>query len=164
MKTRGSSRSRKKNIEALSLRDVWRDVYNFDSDGGGEIEVLVRPGNRQEIAFKMKTSDRPFALIKIGDVTAWIRDELTGFDYVETLDTESFFKGLNEADSPINILMGSRTFYEGWDSNRPNVINFVNIGVGEDAKKFILAVGGRGAAHSILAGAAAAIRGALREL
>ena len=100
----------KEEIEALSVRDVWRDVYNFDSDGGGEIEVLVRPGNRQEIAFKMKTSERPFALIKIGDVTAWIRDELTGFDYVETLDTESFFKGLNEAESPINILMGSRTF------------------------------------------------------
>ena len=40
--------------------------------------------------------------------------------------------------------MGSRSFYEGWDSNRPNVINFVNIGVGDDAKKFILQAVGRG--------------------
>ena len=31
--------------------------------------------------------------------------------------------------------MGSRAFYEGWDSNRPNVMNFINIG-SRDAKKF----------------------------
>ena len=40
--------------------------------------------------------------------------------------------------------MGSRSFYEGWDSNRPNVINFVNIGTGEDARKFIIQSVGRG--------------------
>jgi len=40
--------------------------------------------------------------------------------------------------------MGSRSFYEGWDSNRPNVINFINIGIGTDAKKFILQSVGRG--------------------
>jgi type III restriction enzyme len=134
----------KEDLDAITVRDVWREVYNFESTGGGEIEVLVRPGNRQEIAFKMKTSERPFALIKIGDVTGWLRKELTGFEFIETFETESFFKGLNTSDSSINILMGSRTFYEGWDSNRPNVINFVNIGVGEDAKKFILQSVGRG--------------------
>jgi type III restriction enzyme len=134
----------KDDLDELTVKDVWREVYNFDSNGGGEIEVLVRPDNRQEIAFKMKTSSRPFALIKIGDVTGWLKEKLTGFDYVETLDTESFFRGLNDEDSSINILMGSRSFYEGWDSNRPNVINFVNIGTGEDAKKFILQSVGRG--------------------
>lgn len=40
--------------------------------------------------------------------------------------------------------MGSRSFYEGWDSNRPNVANFINIGVGTDARKFILQSVGRG--------------------
>ena len=40
--------------------------------------------------------------------------------------------------------MGSRSFYEGWDSNRPNVILFINIGMGEDARKFILQSVGRG--------------------
>jgi hypothetical protein len=134
----------KEDIDAISLAEVWREVYNFDSEKGGDIEVLVRPGNRQEIAFKMKTSERPFALIKIGDITGWLREQLTGFDNIETLETESYFRGLNDADSSINILMGSRTFYEGWDSNRPNVINFVNIGMGEDAKKFILQSVGRG--------------------
>jgi len=40
--------------------------------------------------------------------------------------------------------MGSRSFYEGWDSNRPNLLLFVNIGVGNDAKKFVLQSVGRG--------------------
>ena len=40
--------------------------------------------------------------------------------------------------------MGSRSFYEGWDSNRPNIINFINIGTQAEAKKFILQSIGRG--------------------
>jgi len=40
--------------------------------------------------------------------------------------------------------MGSRSFYEGWDSNRPNVILYINIGTGTDSKKFILQYVGRG--------------------
>ena len=134
----------KEDIMDLGPSDVWREVYNFDSPRGGDVEVLVRPGNRKEIAFKMKTSERPFALIKIGDISGWMKEKLTGFDMVETLENESFFDGLNDPSSPINILMGSRTFYEGWDSNRPNVINFVNIGMGNDAKKFIMQSVGRG--------------------
>lgn len=134
----------KQDIEALSVEDVWREVYNAELNKGGEIEVLVRPGNRKELAFKMKASAKPFALIKIGDVTDWLKEHLSGFEYNETFDTESFFKGLNAPDSSINILMGSRSFYEGWDSHRPNVINFVNIGTGETAKKFIMQSVGRG--------------------
>ncbi len=35
-------------------------------------------------------------------------------------------------------------FTKVWDSNRPNVINFINIGMGEEARKFILQSVGRG--------------------
>ena len=134
----------KEDIMGLGPVDVWREVYNFESSRGSDVEVLVRPGNRKEIAFKMKASASPFALIKIGDISGWLGEKLVGLDAIETLDDESFFDGLNEPSSSINILMGSRTFYEGWDSNRPNVINFVNIGTGNDAKKFIMQSVGRG--------------------
>ena len=40
-------------------------------------------------------------------------------------------------------MIGSRSFYEGWDSDRPNILNFINIG-GKDAKKFVLQSTGRG--------------------
>jgi superfamily II DNA or RNA helicase len=129
-------------FEKLEQKDVLQAVYNARSPG--EIEILTRPSNKQELAFKLRTSERPFALIKIGDISGWLKDKLVGYEIVEGFEDEGFFEGLNADDSDINILMGSRSFYEGWDSNRPNVINFINIGVGADARKFILQAVGRG--------------------
>jgi type III restriction enzyme len=127
---------------SLSPDDLCR--YVFNASGWGEIEVLVRPSNRQEMAFKLKTADRPFALVKIGDISAWLKEKLSGYEIAEQFDDESLFARLNADDSDINILMGSRSFYEGWDSNRPNVICYINIGTVKDAQKFILQSVGRG--------------------
>jgi len=126
----------------INKDDVLNYVYN--SKTSGETEILRRLSNRKEVAFKLKTSDKPFALIKIGDISGWLKDELAGYEVQERFEDESYFKNLNREDSDINILMGSRSFYEGWDSNRPNVINYINIGMGEDARKFILQSVGRG--------------------
>jgi len=128
--------------DSLSLTDLYQYVFNASSRG--KIEVLLHPSNRQEMAFKLKSSDRPFALIKIGDISSWLKEKLSGYEIAERFEEESYFARLNAEDSDINILMGSRTFYEGWDSNRPNVICYINIGVGTDAKKFILQSVGRG--------------------
>jgi superfamily II DNA or RNA helicase len=126
----------------LTPNDLLKHLYNASTPG--EIEILKRPSNRQELAFKLKSSNEPFALIKIGEISEWLKNELTGYEVNESFDDESYFDRLNEDDSVINILMGSRSFYEGWDSNRPNVINFINIGTAVDAKKFILQSVGRG--------------------
>lgn len=116
----------------------------FYAPAPSEVEVIVHPQNRQELAFKLKNADRPFALIKIGDITKWLREKLHGYEINEQFDDASLFRRLNEDDSDITILMGSRAFYEGWDSNRPNVLCYINIGTGEDARKFILQSAGRG--------------------
>ncbi|MDD5689480.1 MAG: DEAD/DEAH box helicase family protein, partial [Caldisericia bacterium] len=129
-------------LKSIMKDDILSYVYN--SDSSGETEVLVRQSDRKELAFKLKASDRPFALIKIGDISGWLKEELAGYEIQERFEDESYFENLNKEESEINILMGSRSFYEGWDSNRPNVINFINIGMGEDAKKFILQSVGRG--------------------
>jgi hypothetical protein len=129
-------------FKSITKEEVLNYVYNADTSG--DIEILKRQSNNRELAFKLKTSDRPFALIKIGDISNWLKNELEGYEVQESYETEGFFENLNREDSEISILMGSRGFYEGWDSNRPNVINFINIGVGEDARKFILQSIGRG--------------------
>lgn len=129
-------------LNSLTMTDLLRDVFNAPS--AGEIEVLVRPSNRKEVAFKLKTSDDPFALIRIGDITDWFKQELSGYEVNQHFTEEGFFESLNQHDSDINILLGSRSFYEGWDSNRPNVITYINIGTGTDARKFILQSVGRG--------------------
>jgi len=132
----------KKLLEKIEYNDILRQVFNAKSSG--KIEVLKIPGNRNEIIFKLQTSEKPFGLIKIGDISGWLKEKLEGYEIIESFENESIFKKINRDDSEINILMGSRSFYEGWDSNRPNIILFVNIGVGSDAKKFVLQSVGRG--------------------
>ncbi|MEM5777610.1 MAG: DEAD/DEAH box helicase family protein [Candidatus Aenigmatarchaeota archaeon] len=127
----------------LTLRDLIWAVFN--SEKFGNIEVLAIPGNTQELVFKHTNSDVPFALLKIGDIKAWIKDKLEGYTIIEKFEDESIFRNLNQPEqSCINILLGSRSFYEGWDSNRPNVILYINIGKGKEGKKFVLQSIGRG--------------------
>ncbi len=135
------------NIDAQALSAImFGDVLSrvFQAGSPGSIEALVRPSNRQEIAFKLKTAARPFALIRIGDISEWLQHELAGYEISTVMEDDAFFDQLNTRRSDIRLLMGSRSFYEGWDSNRPNVITFINIGVGADARKFLLQAIGRG--------------------
>jgi len=129
-------------LDKISYEDILNDVFN--SKNPSNVEVLIIPNNRKEMIFKLRSSERPFALIKIGDISKWLREELEEYEISETFDNESYFKKINKDDSNINILMGSKTFYEGWDSNRPNIILYINIGVGSKAKKFVLQSVGRG--------------------
>lgn len=129
-------------FNTIKLKDVLKYVYNSDSHG--EIEISYRPSDKKQIAFKLTTSDKHFALSKTGDIPDWLKEELDRFNVNHQFEEEGFFERINRDDSSINILMGSRAFYEGWDSNRPNIINFINIGTGTDAKKFILQSVGRG--------------------
>jgi hypothetical protein len=128
-------------IRNLKVEDILRYVYNSESFGA--VEAILIPGRRKEAVFKLKTSDKPFALIRIGDAIKWIKDNLKGYEVVESYEDKSVFENLDERED-ISILMGSRAFYEGWDSNRPNIILFINIGIGAEAKKFIIQSVGRG--------------------
>jgi len=129
-------------ISNIGIGDIYK--YVFNSNGPGQIEYIFNKENKQEIALKHKNSTSPFALIKIGDISKWIKEKLTDYQENESFEEKGYFETLNNPDSPINILLGSRAFYEGWDSNRPNIIAFVNIGTGTDAKKFVLQAIGRG--------------------
>ncbi|MGB4463938.1 MAG: DEAD/DEAH box helicase family protein [Candidatus Hydrothermia bacterium] len=131
-----------KKLKKITYKDVLN--YVFNAKNSGSIEISFRPSDKSQVAFKLTTSDRYFALIKTGEMPQWLKDELNRFNINHRFETEGFFETLNRDDSDINILMGSRSFYEGWDSNRPNVLLFVNIGVKDDAKKFVLQSVGRG--------------------
>ncbi len=129
-------------ISKLDYKDILKCVFNAETPG--KIEVLKVPGNKNELIFRLMTAEKPFALIKIGDISGWLKNKLEGYEINESFKNESYFSQINRDDSDINILMGSRSFYEGWDSNRPNILLFVNIGIGNDAKKFVLQSVGRG--------------------
>ncbi len=129
-------------IKDITIDEVWQYVFNTRTSG--DLEVRRNPKNNQELSFRVKSAaySEPFALIKIGDVKEFEKNNLSSYDIEEDFDDISLFENIN--NSSVNILMGSRAFYEGWDSNRPNIINFVNIGTQSEAKKFILQSIGRG--------------------
>lgn len=131
-----------KELEEIGHKEILKYVFNTHTPGA--IEISFRPSDKSQVAFKLTTSDRYFALIKTGEMPQWLKNELDRFNINNRFENEGFFETLNYDDSDINILMGSRSFYEGWDSNRPNLLLFVNIGVGSDAKKFVLQSVGRG--------------------
>lgn len=108
----------------------------------GNVEAIINPRNNQEIAFKIDSSDKPFGLLKIGDTSTWKSDELLHMKVDATYKDTTYFKSLDE--SSINILIGSRSFYEGWDTTRPNIMLFLNIGMDKEAKKFVTQSIGRG--------------------
>jgi superfamily II DNA or RNA helicase len=130
-----------------SINDVnYKDVlkYVFNSNSSGVIECK-RTSTKDELLFKIKTSSKAqdFAMLKISDVKNWSDGILYGYDISEDISNKSYFDSINEKDSTINILMGSKIFSEGWDSNRPNIINFLNIG-SSNAKKYVMQTIGRG--------------------
>ncbi|MGL2756822.1 DEAD/DEAH box helicase family protein [Helicobacter pylori] len=132
----------KEGLKGMDFKGLKEEVFYANS---GHIEVIINPKNNQEIAFKLNTSDKVFCLIKIGDITEWIYEKLKSVKVVSknlSFKEESYFSQIDK--SSINILVGSRTFETGWDSTRPSVILFLNIGLDDDAKKLVKQSFGRG--------------------
>ncbi|UOR86082.1 DEAD/DEAH box helicase family protein [Helicobacter pylori] len=132
----------KEGLKSMDFKGLKEEVFYANS---GHIEVIINPKNNQEIAFKLNTSDKVFCLIKIGDITEWICEKLKSVKVVSknlSFKEESYFSQIDK--SSINILVGSRTFETGWDSTRPSVILFLNIGLDDDAKKLVKQSFGRG--------------------
>ncbi|MCQ2718712.1 DEAD/DEAH box helicase family protein [Helicobacter pylori] len=132
----------KEGLNDLDFKGLKEEVFYASN---GHIEVIINPKNNQEIAFKLNTSDKVFCLIRIGDITEWICEKLKSVKVVSknlSFKEESYFSQIDK--SSINILVGSRTFDTGWDSTRPSVILFLNIGLDDDAKKLVKQSFGRG--------------------
>ncbi|WP_120917285.1 DEAD/DEAH box helicase family protein [Helicobacter pylori] len=132
----------KESLNDMDFKGLKEEVFYASN---GHIEVIINPKNNQEIAFKLNTSDKIFCLIRIGDITEWIYEKLKSVKVVSknlSFKEESYFSQIDK--SSINILVGSRTFDTGWDSTRPSVILFLNIGLDDDAKKLVKQSFGRG--------------------
>ena len=125
-------------MSGITISDLCEQVFLSREHGALQI---VKSTDNKEIAIQMKNADAPFALIRIGQTTNWRTQLLRGYEETLTLQENSYFSNLET--SSITILMGSRSFFESWDSNRPNVINYINIG-GVEAKKFVIQSVGRG--------------------
>src|SRR5699024_2296273 len=107
--------------------------------------VSYSKDNKNEVAFFLKTSENisPFCIVRIGDAQKWVKDNLGHLTIIERYEDKRYFENIDEYKD-VNMLMGSRAFYEGWDSLRPNIVNYINIGTQAQAQKYVLQSLGRG--------------------
>ena len=87
----------------------------------------------------------PFAVVHIGDSAGFIKKigEIKDLDVMPGDDfTGSVFDGVNKTDSPINFLIGSRKFTQGWSCWRVSAMGLLNMGVSEGTQ--IIQLFGRG--------------------
>ena len=130
-------------VSGIDIDEIYKYVYN--SREKGEIEISYSKDNENEVAFFLKTSENPspFCIVRIGEARKWVKDNLKNLTITERYEDKRYFENIDEYED-INILMGSRAFYEGWDSLRPNIINYINIGTQAQSQKYVLQSLGRG--------------------
>lgn len=103
----------------------------FGTDTPGVLEVQERKDGTGEIALRIGSGE-PFGLVSVGD-TSGLRKLLDGdtsgnFVVHGNSFGEPLFQRLGERNSPIQFLIGSRKFTEGWNSYRVSLIGLLNLG------------------------------------
>ncbi|HEC1542250.1 TPA: DEAD/DEAH box helicase family protein [Campylobacter upsaliensis] len=129
-------------VKNVNNEELRKNIFYAHEDAN--LECYMIKGNGKEIAFCSKNSNKPFMLLNIANVKEWQKEFLQTLG-VETIKdvSKGFFDEINSENSSINIMLGSKVFSEGWDSNRVNLISFINIG-SINAKKYVLQTIGRG--------------------
>lgn len=120
---------------------IRRDVFN--APGGGSLTVQMLKNATGELAIKVGEGD-PFGVVNVGDPAAVASacEEHGVVRLEDDLGRDSLFKGISRDDSPINLLVGSRKFTEGWNSWRVSSIGLMRMGKSEGTQ--IIQLFGRG--------------------
>ena len=111
--------------------EVW-EIKNAD----GELGLRVSAPEGKESPY--------FGVINIGDVSAFkkhLEDSLE-IEIREDRFHASLFGDISRPDSPVNILVGSKKFIEGWSSWRVSSMGLLNMGKGEGSQ--VIQLFGRG--------------------
>jgi hypothetical protein len=132
----------------LNADQVYIDILDrlFNVSSKQRLKLVNLKTTKGELALKVGNSD-PFGLINIGD-DAGFYNEAQKPENAILFDTEddefspSMFGKINNKDSKLNVLIGSRKFTEGWSSWRVSTMGLLNMGKGEGSQ--IIQLFGRG--------------------
>jgi hypothetical protein len=127
-----------------------RKTYNqlieklfHSSVGGAHLHLDKQKGGDKEIGLRIGKSEY-FGVINVGDSDSLMKlCEAKGLN-CETREfgTSSLFTQINDENSTINILIGSKKFSEGWSSWRVSAMGLMNVGRSEGSE--IIQLFGRG--------------------
>lgn len=134
--------------DELSIEDIYSDMKRKLFHVHTSRKMELRQLTEAEGEIGLKFDNRYFGLINIGDPDKFIkyvnRKNESGY-YQTDLKANlqgSLFRKIEKAASPLNFLIGSRKFIEGWDSYRVSNMGLLNIG--KSAGSQIIQLFGRG--------------------
>lgn len=118
----------------------------FNAEAKQRLKVVNLKSSKGELVLRVGDSE-PFGLINIGDDAGFFKEaekpeNLVMFDTEADDFGSSLFGTLNDKDSQIHVLIGSRKFTEGWSSWRVSTMGLLNMGKGEGSQ--IIQLFGRG--------------------
>lgn len=122
-------------------------VRVFNASARQRLKLVNIKSSKGELALRVGDAD-PFGLINIGDDAGFFGMAEKDVEKTEAFDTErddfggALFGTLNNKDSRLNVLIGSRKFTEGWSSWRVSTMGLLNMGQGEGSQ--IIQLFGRG--------------------
>jgi len=131
--------------QGLTAQQVYADILRklFNAEGPASLHVVQLKGADGEIALRLGEHD-DFGLINVGDAPNLCK-LCENYPELVVSDQEfsnSLFQVINDLQSKIHILIGSKKFTEGWSSWRVSTMGLMNIGRTEGAE--IIQLFGRG--------------------
>jgi len=127
-------------LDALKIfEDILKSIFNTSS---GQLHIERLKGIDGEIALRVGENEY-FGVINVGDSDKLIKlCENNGMSIRSRDFSNSLFKSINHKTSPLNILIGSKKFSEGWSSWRVSTMGLMNVGKKEGSQ--IIQLFGRG--------------------
>lgn len=129
-----------------AFRDILTILFNAKVSGALHVRRLKAGGEAEgEVALHIGEDNEPFGLINVGDPSGLCKlceehpEELA---VSESEFSKSLFRRVNLTESPLNVLIGSKKFSEGWSSWRVSTMGLMNIGKNEGSQ--IIQLFGRG--------------------
>ena len=126
--------------------NVFTDILSslFNSPTGGLLHIDYLKGGDSELALRLGGSDENFGVVNVGDAKGVadlceLHEELI---VSEKSFNASIFKTINNKESSINLLIGSKRFSEGWNSYRVSTLGLMYVGRSEGSE--IIQLLGRG--------------------
>ena len=129
-------------IRKLSVDEIAEDIYSKVFGGKGRLEIYEIKNAEGEIGLKTATGEKYFGVVNVGDVPSLKKLIKESIEVKEDHFSDSLFFRINESNSHVNILIGSKKFVEGWNSWRVSNMGLINIGKGEGPQ--IIQLFGRG--------------------
>ena len=134
-----------------SYDDLYQDILKnlFNSRSGGHLVLERVKGEAGEITLRVGNSETAFGLINVGNAKA-LEEHIENLSKQERLSLsvkssdfpEASFDSVKSSSSPVNLLIGSKKFVEGWDCWRVSTLGLMHVGKSEGAQ--IIQLFGRG--------------------